>query len=75
MEVAKDISIVGYDNKELSDYLRPRLTTNKLPLNTIGRKASEILIGILESGEEKTDKADVIKIPCEMVYRESVLKV
>ncbi len=75
MEVGKDISIVGYDNKELSDYLRPRLTTNKLPLNAIGRKAAEILIKTLEPDEEKTDTTDVIKIPCDMVYRESVLKV
>lgn len=75
MEVAKDISIVGYDNKELSDYLRPRLTTNELPLKKIGYKASEILINMLETEEEINGKADVIKIPCEMVYRESVLKV
>lgn len=75
MEVGKDISIVGYDNKDLSDYLRPRLTTNELPLKRIGYKAAEILINTLESEEERKGKADVIKIPCEMIYRESVLKV
>lgn len=75
MEVGKDISIVGYDNKDLSDYLRPRLTTNELPLKKIGYKSAEILLDMLESDEEKNEKADVIKIPCEMVYRESVLKV
>lgn len=75
MEVGKDISIVGYDNKDLSDYLRPRLTTNELPLKRIGQKASEILVNILESEGENDCKEDVIKLPCEMVYRESVLKV
>ncbi len=75
MTVGKEFSVVGYDNKDLSDYLRPRLTTNELPLKRIGNKAAEILLEILESGEGLSQVADVIKIPCEMIYRESVLKV
>lgn len=75
MEVGKDISIVGYDNKDLSDYLRPALTTNELPLKKIGNKAAEILIQLLESGETVGNRTETIKIPCEMVYRKSVLKI
>lgn len=75
MEVGKDISIVGYDNKDLSDYLRPRLTTNELPLKKIGYKAAEILIQVLENGEAVDYKTEIMKIPCEMVYRESVIRV
>lgn len=75
MTVGEDVSVVGYDNKDLSDYLRPRLTTNDLPLKKIGNKAAEILLDALEVGESRTQTTDVIKIPCEMIYRESVLKV
>ena len=75
MTVGEDLSVVGYDNKDLSDYLRPRLTTNELPLKKIGNKAAEILLETLVAGEEQKQTADVIKIPCEMIYRESVLKV
>lgn len=75
MTVGKDVSVVGYDNKDLSDYLRPRLTTNELPLKNIGQKAAEILLNKLERGEVYPQENDVIKIPCDMVYRESVLKV
>ena len=75
MMVGKDISVVGYDNKDLSDYLRPRLTTNELPLKKIGNKAAEIMIDILDAGESHLRENEVMKIPCQMVYRESVLKV
>lgn len=75
MTVGKELSVVGYDNKDLSDYLRPRLTTNELPLKKIGNKSAEILLDLLEAGEGQPQVADVIKIPCEMIYRESVLKV
>ena len=71
----EDFSVVGYDNKDLSDYLRPRLTTNELPLKKIGREAAEILLSFLGEEDRQIQGNDVIKIPCEMIYRESVLKV
>lgn len=72
--VGKDISVVGYDNKDLSDYLRPRLTTNELPLKKIGRNAAEILVNKLGSSED-AGSTENIRIPCEMIYRDSVLKI
>lgn len=73
MNVGEDISIVGYDNKDLSDYLRPRLTTNELPLKQIGTTAAEILVQCLENPED-SKKAEIVKIPCEVIYRNSVVK-
>ena len=32
IEVGNDISLVGYDNKEISEYIRPALTTNEIQL-------------------------------------------
>lgn len=71
VSIGEDISIVGYDNKDLSDYLRPRLTTNELPLKKIGNKAAEILLQKLENQEENKE-TEIIRIPCEMIVRNSV---
>lgn len=73
MNIGEDISIVGYDNKDLSDYLRPRLTTNELPLKQIGTTAARILVERLEKPEEE-HSTEIMRIPCKVIYRDSVLK-
>lgn len=70
--VGKDISVVGYDNKELSNYLYPALTTNEIPLRDIGQKAAELLIDKLEEKENTQGTGNPVRIPCNMVYRDSV---
>lgn len=70
--VGKDISIVGFDNNDISEYLRPQLTTNDIPLRKIGKKSAEILLNILEEGFTGNEKREVIKLPCNMLIRESV---
>ena len=72
LAVGQDISIVGYDNMELSECLRPRLTTNGIQLGEIGRKSAEIMIQTLEDAEKRKDMAMTVKVPCRMVERESV---
>lgn len=69
--IGQDISIAGYDNNQISEYLRPRLTTNDIPLKMIGRKSAEALINMLED-ESDIDREEVIKLPCNLVIRESV---
>lgn len=70
--VGKDISIVGYDNNEISAYLRPRLTTNNIPLKTIGKTAAEFFVDLLDNESGNSKGQQIIKLPCNMVKRESV---
>ena len=70
--VGQDVSIVGYDNKEISDYLRPRLTTNQIPLSDIGTQAADILVRLVENVEKKKEYTKIYKVPCSMVERNSV---
>lgn len=72
LEVGKDVSIVGYDDKEMAEYLRPGLTTNKIELQEIGRKAAELLIRSLEEGQAEKDNSGIVRIPCRMIERGSV---
>ncbi len=70
--VGKDISIVGYDNNEISKYLRPKLTTVDIPLKDIGKTAAEFFIKSLEDGLIINENQEIIKFRCNMVVRESV---
>ncbi|MFY0666399.1 MAG: LacI family DNA-binding transcriptional regulator, partial [Natronospirillum sp.] len=44
LQVPKDVSIVSFDNDEISTYLRPGLTTIGLPHEAMGREAVRILL-------------------------------
>lgn len=51
--VGKDISIAGYDDRDVSLYMNPLLTTLKLPLHQIGKTACQLLINQIEGDVEK----------------------
>ena len=71
MTIGKDISIVGYDNKEIAEYLRPQLTTNEIQLREIGKKSAKMVIDCLV-GRREGKRGIVIKVPCKLIERESV---
>ena len=72
LTVGKDISIVGYDNNEVSQYLRPQLTTCDIPLKKIGKIAAEYFVNMLEDELIINENQEIIKLPCNMVIRDSV---
>lgn len=74
LKVGEDISIVGFDNREVSSYYKPPLTTTTLPLHDIGYKASEVMMGLL-AHEELPEKEGIYKVPCEFLLRKSVGKI
>ncbi|HEX2945532.1 MAG TPA: LacI family DNA-binding transcriptional regulator [Clostridia bacterium] len=74
MKAGVDISVAGYDNKEVSAYLRPALTTNEIPLIEIGTRSAEIMIGSLAEGNEGSTSG-IIKIPCRIIKRNSVRQI
>ena len=78
LRAGEDISVTGFDNQDLSEYIRPALTTMSLPLSEIGHKAAEMLLERI-GGEEKEAEEEAaeertaeIKIPCSIVLRNSV---
>jgi LacI family transcriptional regulator len=74
IKAGEDISVAGYDNREISEYLKPALTTNGIPFAEIGRKSAEIMIGHLtKDGENSSQK--IIKMPCRLIIRNSVKKI
>lgn len=70
--IGNGISVIGYDNMELSDYLYPHLTTSEIQLEEIGRKSAQVLIDTLGNQNSYDEASMVYKIPCKMIERESV---
>ncbi|MBR3078141.1 MAG: LacI family DNA-binding transcriptional regulator [Oscillospiraceae bacterium] len=71
IDVGRDLRLIGFDNRDISQVCRPRLSTVALPLFEIGRTATEQIL-MLVSGEECP--ALLTKLPCTVVERESTLK-
>ena len=67
----RDISVAGYDNRELSGYYKPPLSTITLPLHDIGYEASEIIIRMLRR-EELGLQDNIRKVKCYPLIRKSV---
>ena len=73
LAVGKDISVVGYDNQLISEYMRPALTTMMLPLKEVGNLAIKELISIIQG--EKRASGDQLYVPCKLIVRDSVCKI
>ena len=73
VQIGEEISIVGFDNRDISEYFYPRLTTMELSLRRIGIESACLLLDSLESGQSLHTKNVVEKkIPCTLIERESV---
>ena len=71
----RDISVLGYDNQDISSGLTPELTTMALPLPEIGCRAAHAIINLIENpGAVSEDIADV-RIPSVLIERNSVKQI
>ena len=48
--IGKDLSVVGYDDQDIAEFMIPQLTTMRLPLVEIGRISAELLFKQIENG-------------------------
>jgi len=67
LRIPDDISVVGFDDLYLSQYLHPPLTTVQQPMHQMGRMAMETLLRIM-SGEDCTR---ILRVEGQLVVRES----
>lgn len=71
IRVPEDVSVIGYDNIEMSGYFSPPLTTVHQPKRRVGKTAFEIL---LERIKDKEHDKRVFEMHPEIVERQSVKK-
>lgn len=77
-KIPSDLSVVGFDDREFSYFYDPKLTTVKMPLDKIGEEAARLLLDYIvgkfqDKGNMMEDR--YIKIKCEVIQRESVIRV
>ncbi|MBD1576721.1 MULTISPECIES: substrate-binding domain-containing protein [Vibrio] len=71
LRVPEDISVIGYDNIDLSPYFSPPLTTIHQPKRRLGKTAIEIL---LERIKDKAHAKQVFEMVPEIIERSTVKK-
>lgn len=74
IKIPKDISLVGYDNIEVSQFLKVPLTTIDQPINLMAKKAIEILLSMINSKGENGKVYNKIYQPV-LIERKSCRKI
>ncbi len=68
-KIPRDISVLGYDNINISMFLEPELSTVAQPIYTMGQEACKLLVDII-NGKVKEHK--VIFLKPELIERDTV---
>lgn len=73
----KDISVIGFDNRDISNFYHPPLTTVELPLHEIGYTACKKVVDMLKESKENTyeNEKREISVKCRLLERASVRKI
>jgi LacI family transcriptional regulator len=69
----RDISVIGFDDIIVAEYLSPRLTTVRQPLYEMGTKAAELLINRIQSPDESYPQE--VWFEPELIVRESTMSI
>jgi DNA-binding LacI/PurR family transcriptional regulator len=71
LNVPDQLSVIGVDDMPLSSYFDPPLTTMRQDMPLIGQEAIRKLIDIIQN---KTVEQTVLKLPAQLVVRQSTVK-
>lgn len=69
LQIGKDLSVAGFDNRDISADCTPSLTTVKLPLEEIGQACTRLLTNAIDG---KPTDTDITRLPCTLLERESI---
>ncbi len=69
LRIPQDIAVIGFDDREIAQFMRPPLTTLILPHYEMGAIAAELLIDLTSGLQNHHDQ---IKVECHLVERASV---
>ena len=68
LSVPEDVSLFGYDNIPMADYLVPRLSTASKDGERMGREATRLLVSRLQNPDQPPQE---IRLPARLILRES----
>ncbi|GMA61358.1 LacI family DNA-binding transcriptional regulator [Alicyclobacillus fastidiosus] len=67
LRIPEDVAIVGFDDIEMASYVRPSLTTVRLPAEILGRYGVDLLVNGLSDNSIPVS----VSVPTELVIRDS----
>jgi DNA-binding LacI/PurR family transcriptional regulator len=70
LSIPGDVALVGFDDVPLARYIDPPLTTVRLPAAELGRRAGQMIIGLIQDGEQTSESRTVI-LDTELIVRAS----
>lgn len=68
LRVPEDVSVIGYDDADVCDYIVPRLTSVSVPVREMGRLAMQVLREQMEAGIRREI---VTQLPVQLHVRDS----
>lgn len=68
LNIPEDLAIVGFNDDPMVAYVKPALTTVRIPISRMGREAAKMLIRIIT---DKSYSGEEIIVPTELIKRDS----
>lgn len=72
LEIGKDISLIGFDENDIAEFVEPRVSVVKRPTHEMGVHATEILIQKLSKKESTSTVPKKVTLGCELLKFGSV---
>ena len=70
--IPEDVSLLGFDDVPMAEFFKVPITVIKQEPYTIGKKAAELLLSMIENKQQAPQK---ITVPCQLVERLSCKKI
>lgn len=71
VRVPHELSVIGFDDTFLADLVTPALTTVHGDLEALGRRATDLLLGVLPGGRATSTVTSTQLLPTRLVVRDS----
>jgi DNA-binding LacI/PurR family transcriptional regulator len=68
LSVPEDVAVVGYDNRNFTKTVRPRITTVSMPVIEMGGVAAELLLRQIAEGRKEEEE---VKVKGQLIIRET----
>jgi LacI family transcriptional regulator len=66
-QIPRDVAVVGFDDIQMAAQTSPALTTVRIPLIELGRRAADLVLGM----DEAENGAEIVTLPLELIRRDT----